>query len=384
MYKITCPFCFTQFTLREVRFRCMNLTCPGRSHDHIYAYARGYEHIVMGRVLLRSKSWLLRDIECDICKTTSHTLLCPNCHFQLPDDIGQTDQCAIAIIGGRATGKTHYIAALIARLQNEVGKNFGITVRMLGDDTQQRWQRDFYTPLFVHKTLLHSSLPAEVDPRVAFPLIFRLSFTVNGRKRTLNISFFDSAGEDMASFATMSTVYYRYISYANGIIFLLDPLQIPALQHQLPSVNLPAFDMAASPENMVVRLHHLFEKERHLHTSQKVKIPVAFTLSKIDTLLSLLDPGSSLHRPGSHPGYLNLNEVESMSTEVANYLKMWISSNFCNIIKDDFACYSYFAMSSLGESPDVNNRIQVVSPLRVEDPFLWLLYKLHVVKGRKS
>ena len=61
---------------------------------------------------------------CDVCKQESTTRLCPNCHFELPYDIGQTDQRIIAIIGGRDTGKTHYIASLIMRLKYEVGEEF--------------------------------------------------------------------------------------------------------------------------------------------------------------------------------------------------------------------------------------------------------------------
>src|SRR5205085_11824558 len=121
----------------------------------------------------------------------------------------------------------------------------------------------------------------------------------------------------------------------------------------------------------------------HLRPRQKVKVPIAFTLSKVDTLIPILDPGSALQRPGDHPGHLDLEEVQSVSTEIANYLAEWINPAFLASIRNGFACYNYFGVSSLGEQPDANNRLSTVSPLRVEDPFLWLLYKLDLIKGKK-
>lgn len=386
--KITCPFCFSAFTPQEIRFRCVFPSCSGRAADAVYANARRYGVTVMGRVLVPNKRMfgfaLPHEVVCDTCKNVSRTRICPTCHFELSHDVGQIDQRIIAIIGGRATGKTHYIASLITRLQHEVGKNFQITVRMLGDNTQERWERDFYTPLFVRKLVLQPNRPAEIDPQVKSPLIFRLTFGNGSYTRALNISFFDSAGEDMTSLTTMS-IQNRYICFADGIIFLLDPLQISSVRQQLTTANVPPADPKASPENIIGRLRDLFERQYNLRPTQKIKIPVAFTLSKVDTLLPLLEPGSALQRPSEHFGYLDLDDVQSVSTEIANYLGEWINPNLLGIVNNGFATYNYFGVSSLGEQPDpTNNRLSTVSPLRVEDPFLWILHKLDLVKGKRG
>jgi len=192
--KVICPFCFYAFSPSEMRFRCLNADCPGISHDPEYAIARGYGVVRMGRVLVPTRKLFSRgfphEVLCDDCDTVSHTPLCPECHFELPPDISQTDQRIVAIIGGRATGKSHYIASLIHRLQQETGQKFHFSVRMLGDNTRERWIRDFYTPLFVQKTVLPPTAPAAVDSRVKVPLIFRIAFEAAGYKRVLNLSFF--------------------------------------------------------------------------------------------------------------------------------------------------------------------------------------------------
>jgi GTPase SAR1 family protein len=383
--KTICPFCFHAFALSVMRFRCLSPTCKGREIDILYAEVRGTETVTMGRVLLPGKASfgnIPHEALCDVCKTISHTRLCPFCHFELPHDVGHVDQRIIAIIGGRATGKTHYIASLITRLQHDVGKNFGFTVRMLGDQTQERWERDFYTPLFVRKTILQPSRPAQIDPEIKSPLIFRLTFNGSGYRRVLNLSFFDSAGEDMSSLVTMA-LQNRYITYADGIIFLLDPLQIPNVRQQLTSVNFPPADLHASPEYIVGRLRDLFERERRLRPTQKVKVPIAFTLSKIDTLFPLLEPGSEFHHAGHLAGLFDLDDVQSVHSEIQTYLSLWMNPNFCNIIHSSFARYNYFGISSLGEQPDQNNRLSAINPIRVEDPFLWILHQFGLIRGKR-
>ena len=263
------------------------------------------------------------------------------------------------------------------------GKNFGFTVQMLDENTQERWERDFFTPLFMKRTVLQPTQPAAIDAQVKAPLIFRLTWVQGNVERALNICFFDSAGEDMTSFTAIST-HNRYICRADGIIFLLDPLQIPDLRPKLHKTALPPIDTKASPERIVVLLRRLFEEQLHLSSTSSAKVPIAFTLSKIDMLFPLLDPGSALCRPAEHNGYLDLDDVQGVSTEVENYLRSWIDSNFCDFMNASFPVHHYFGVSSLGSEPDAHNHLSTVSPRRVEDPFLWLLYKLGMIKGRKG
>ncbi len=382
---LICPFCIRQIALQDTHYRCMNSECKGMGPDAVYAVPRGYNPALpIGRVLIPGKqSPVFRGgVICDTCGERSTTRICQQCHQELAQDAGQLDQHIIAIIGGRATGKTHYIASLIDRLQNEVALNFDASVKMMGEETKRRWKNDFYTPLFINKDLLKPNRPASVDASVRTPLMFRFKFENGSRQRALSISFFDSAGEDMASLSKMS-VYNRYICYADAIIFLLDPLQISSVRHLLPSAKMPHPDLNASPEYIVDDLRDLFEKEHNLSAVQKVKVPIAFTLSKVDALMPILDPASALKRPSRHPGWLDLDDVQSVNTEISSYLTDWIHPAFMKGIRNEFESYNFFGVSSLGGQPDANDHLSVVSPLRVEDPFLWLLYKLKLIKGKR-
>ncbi len=255
---LTCPCCYEQFPGEDVRYRCVVDSCRGKMPDLEYATKRGASLVPMGRILVGRRSLKFGDgVRCDACGSRSTTRVCPYCHQELGQELGHIkDQKIIAIIGGRATGKTNYIASLITRMQTEVAARFGTSVSMLDEDTKQRWKKDFYTPLFLKKEVLQGTQSASLDSSVRSPLMFRFKFEKGSRLNVLNVSFFDAAGEDMASLSSMS-VYNRYICHADGIIFLLDPLQIPWVREELllgnyiSKENLPEPDENANPEYIV-------------------------------------------------------------------------------------------------------------------------------------
>jgi hypothetical protein len=388
--KIICSFCFTSFSAPKMVFRCLNPRCSGRAEDLVYARARGGQaSAAMGCVVKPSKGLLSVGVpsitECTHCKKETRTRLCPGCHYELSHDVGQIDQRIIAIIGGSNTGKSHYIAALINRLQHEVGRNFEFSVSMIGDDTRERWMNDFYRPLFEKKTVLRPTQGVQLDLRVKTPLIFRLTIKDGNHIRALNISCFDTAGEDMAKLKLdLLSVEARYICEANGIVLLLDPLQLEPIRHQLPNANLPKPDQMARPDFIVGRLRELFEQYHKLPGTKKVQTPIAFTLSKADTLKPILPPDSALLRSGEHLGKLDLQDTQSVSTEIGNYMQNWVSTGFCQDIDLKFANYRFFGVSSLGRQPDSSNHLADVNPRRVEDPFLWLLYQFNLIRGKKG
>lgn len=389
LQKITCPFCFESFTAQDIEFRCLNPACSGRAPDTIYATARGVPPLQMGHVVRGKKQSLglgmARSVDCDICNKEARTRLCPKCHFELSHDVGQVEQKIIAMIGGSFTGKSHYIASLITRLQHVVGPNFHFAVSMLGDGTRERWNRDFYTPLFEKKHVLEMTQRAAMDSTVKTPLVFRLTFQNGNHIRALNISFFDTAGEDMSKLQVDAlSVEARYICKADGLIVLLDPLQINSIRQQLPAtIQKPLPDPMARPEFIVGRLHELLESFHHLSGSKKITTPVAFTFSKVDTLRDLLAPDSTLLRHSEHYGTLDLADIQSVSTEIGNYVQAWIHPGFYNEIAYKFANYHFFGVSSLGNQPDASGHVRI-EPLRVEDPFLWLLQQFKLIKGKRG
>lgn len=391
--QITCLSCFSRFSPDQALFRCAANPddCAGAAPDPVYTSFEGLPGIgKMGRVFAApapARSLLRRgepvlSADCPSCGRTTQKRICPVCHHDLQHDAGMVDEKIIAIIGARSAGKSSYIAALIRRLRSDVGMNFSGSLNAMNEHTRSRYRQDFEQPLFIDRRVLEATPPAGLEARTKTPLVFRLTFNTGRRlNRVASLVLFDTAGEDMQSLNAMSTEA-RYICHADALIFLLDPLQIDTVRTLLPTAGLPVRDPNAEPLQIVERLRELYERGFGLRPGQKIDRPVAFTLSKVDTLYSIIDPGSALFRTGEHFGYLNLRDVETVHTEIYNYIQAWMGPAFNNTIGSNFRTYRYFGVSALGRAPD-RDSIQTVSSLRVEDPALWILYQFGQIAGRK-
>jgi hypothetical protein len=387
--KIRCPFCLAQFAASEVIFRCKNLRCA-KEPDDVYHRAHGGNPIDKGHVFTPPSTGnpltlikAPKEATCDRCSMSSGNRLCPTCHHDLLDDAGEYDDHWIAVIGGRGTGKGHYFTTLVHRLQQEVGPHFGFSFDEQGEDTRTRYRLEYKIPLLNNREVLQPTPSASIDANVKSPLIFKFIQPITTqRTKRVYFSFFDSAGEDMLSLDAMSTEA-RYICSAAGIIFLLDPLQIDTVRQKLPQEGLPLRDMTGEPGNIVGRLRELFERHQGLSGTKKIKTPVAFVLSKVDTLFPVIDRASALRGTGGHFGAFNLTDAESVNTEVQNYLDSWMGKGFSNSVRYGFAKYKFFGVSSLGRQPDERGNLESVSPIRVEDPFLWLMHLLGQIKASR-
>lgn len=318
---------------------------------------------------------------CPECQRPSNKRVCPVCHYELHPDVGTTDERMIAVIGGRGTGKSSYIATLVQRLRNEVSMNFDAGVITRGDRTRDRYEDDFYTPLFRDKRVLPATTTGATDPRTKTPMVYRIKFN-RVRNQVVTLVLFDTAGEDMRSLDSMSTEA-RYITNSQGLIFLFDPLQIPSVREQLhlKPTDEPRLDHEAEPIKIIERLYELYEANPRWRNKEMIQIPIAFTLSKIDALYPIIDPGSALHRSGDHLGYLNKADLETVHSEISAYLDEWMGKEFEQLVRTHFRDYHFFGVAPLGTTP-TNGKIQTVSPLRVEDPLLWLFSKYKVIKER--
>ncbi len=386
---ITCPFCFTQFGAAEALFRCGNPRCPGRGEDATYAEFQGLMNAqTMGPVFeveaegTGRRGRPLRAATCPDCGQDTHKRVCPTCHYELLYDAGLTEERTIAIMGGRGTGKSNYIAMLIDRLENEIGAHFEAGVRAMGDRTRERYDRDFYTPLFRNNQVIPPTRTAGVDIATRTPLVFRIQFSTG---KAANLVIFDTAGEDMQSLEAISTEA-RYLLFADALIFLMDPLQIPAVRQLVPEKALPPADPGAEPEYIVGRLRELYEQEFGLRGKDKIAKPVAFALSKVDMLYPLLDPGSGLFRTGEHFDGLNVRDLQSIHTEVGAYLRAWLGLRFETLVRMNFATYHYFGVSSFGKAPEGaagQQTVEGAAPLRIEDPILWIFNAFGLIRPRR-
>ncbi|MBC8061339.1 MAG: hypothetical protein H7Y18_11845 [Clostridiaceae bacterium] len=381
-----CPFCFTKHNLSEIGFICKN--DKANKDGDICVNAKAQRLIPHESEINK----ITKSIKCDVCGEIVTTKVCPTCRAELPYTIGEYEDLIFAVIGAKEAGKSHYIAVLIDKIMNEIGLAFNCSLQAIDDATIKRYRNDFYYPVFRNNQVIKVTRSAKADDNVSKPLIYTLSFKEDSRiskllkgnniKNVVTIAFFDTAGEDLNSEDTMKTVN-KYIYNSSGIIFLLDPLQLPIVRESI-SKDIVLPQQNAEIEDIFSRTANLIRKANGISMNKEIKIPVAVAFSKIDAVEELLGKSCCINYPSKHveAGEFVLADFEDVNNTMESLVKQWGGVNFTNQLSANFKEYAYFGLTSLGCNPE-SNKINKLRPHRVEDPFLWLLWKHKLIKVQK-
>ncbi|MFO0572919.1 MAG: hypothetical protein U1A78_02890 [Polyangia bacterium] len=391
MRRLLCPYCFESYPPSALGFRCVTpdpTRCPMEEDQHLARYERMQKGRLLAHVFLPPRR-LLGTVTAATCRCGAKTTkrVCPFCHNELPRELGLSRSCSIALVGAKEVGKSHYIAVLIHQLRNRIGDRFQAAFSALDEQTRRRYSQDFESYVFQRRIVIPGTLSARAQIGVKYPLIYRFLLEQRGlfvqRPLSTNLVFFDTAGEDLGHVDTMSTET-RYVAQSQGIIFLLDPLQIPSIRDRMPaSVPLPAGTV--NPVEIVERVVDLIRGFRGLKPTQKIDTPVALAFSKIDAVRSLIDQNSPIHRVANHDGYFDQSDAEEMNESMRAHVHSWVGPAFDAAIRHNFKHFMYFGLSALGAGPDSDGRLQAgATPFRVEDPLLWVLHRHGIIPARRT
>jgi GTPase SAR1 family protein len=378
MARSICPYCFEILSSGH-SFRCASSQCAPEPDVALARYRR--LPAMLEPPVFRSSAHGGK-ARC-ACGVTTLKRVCEACHNDLPGQFGQTDSFTIGLIGARAAGKSNYIAVLIHELANRVGQRFGAAMSALDEQTIKRYKDEFRRYVYDKHEIVPKTLSGAT---VRYPLVYRLSLPSKGllftKLRVVTLVFFDTAGESLDDLDAMSTET-KYIANSDGLIFLLDPLQIPAVRDQLRD-SAPLPEETTDPVEIIGRVIDLVRRSKDLGPTRRIATPVALAFSKIDVVRRLVDPGSPLERASNHDGYLDLTDVEEMNDAMRAYVRdEWVGPNFDTLLQHNFEKSAFFGLSSFGGPPRDGRLPKGVSPFRVEDPLLWLLHDMGVIRGQR-
>ncbi|HSK76725.1 MAG TPA: hypothetical protein VLQ45_09725 [Thermoanaerobaculia bacterium] len=374
--KQICPYCFESYKLAATPFRCASPAQRCTPEVDAVRASKWQDNAPIGRVLPPGKRQ--KDNRCPNCSQVSRKRICPHCHMDLPHTTGKYRNLIFAVIGAKEAGKSHYIAVLIEQIRKHIGPALGILLEPLDDHTIKRYRQDFYEPIFRKGIAINATQSALADRRVQLPLVYTLTLTgkdIFGRdaiKGVVTLVFFDTAGEDLNSRTTMGTVN-KYICQADGIILLLDPLQLPNVRDRLNgSVTLPLENTETS--SIIERTTELIRGERKLSLETKIKAPLAVAFSKFDAVDPLLDPQMQLNAEPDHRAGYDLADFHAVTSEMQSLLQDWDGGVIPQQATTHYRRSGFFGLTALGCNPGQDKKIPRVLPRRVEDPFLWLLH----------
>ncbi len=391
MAKITCPWCFQEFKDIEIQFRCINPSCKTVQDVEYAAYHR-LKRAPRMQVTIDPDEGAFRNMfgmeadsaDCPECGLSTSKKICPLCHNELPDTVGKYRHIHFAVVGSKEAGKSHYIAVLLNTLRHELGAELDASLLPVNDETIRRYTKDFYEPIFREQSVLDATRSVSSHVGTKAPLIFCLKLRKGGGNdfEVVTLVFFDTAGEDLDHVDRLQ-VEARYIANADGIIYLMDPLQSDPVRDKLSGEVLP--DQHTEAGLVVNNIARTVRLTRGIDADKRIEIPFAFTMSKFDAVLPLLSPGSYLHEPSKHGKKFNKQDFKRVDGEVRSQLQVLTadSGSTEREVEHNFASTGFFAVSALGGAPDRSGRLALgVRPYRVADPFLWLLSETGIIKAK--
>jgi hypothetical protein len=219
----------------------------------------------------------------------------------------------LAIIGDTASGKSHYIAALLHQMKTELfpaSNEFGRLI-CLTPEVEKQYISDYFEPLLARKQILKPNQPAQSP--YANPLIYLLA--VSPWEAT-NLIIYDAAGEDLTHQEHIVRVA-RFIFNASAFIFIADPARMEPIFVRLPREIqervLALFQLNKQREavDVINTTFSLYERYHALPEGlDTASLPVAVMLSKADLLNYITPSAYTFMKPVSYKNGADREDIE--------------------------------------------------------------------------
>lgn len=399
-----CPYCFETYTRWSLLYRCCHALCEKRP-DEVFEERWGdglpRRPVIGANAVTRNLLGMAKHGVCPACKRESYVAICPNCHATLPDQMASREE-NFAIMGLRDSGKSVFIGVLINHLQkrldtlNRQSDELGIMLTEGDDETDQRYEQR-YGSYLRNDELPPQTQAAIMNQGVKLPLVYSLRVTRRKRGKppetisAINLTFFDTAGEDLLDRGTMEDAdIVRYLTHASGIILLIDPLQLTDVRQllederfNLSSYQKERFDlpvMNGDTQNILNSIDFLIRRKRQISPKKQIPIPLALTLTKVDLLYNfdILAFGEFADEyVASHEEGFDEDEFLAVHESVRESLRSWDDGRaLVDNAETMFREVGFFGVSSLGHKPERNRIVRSkYRPRHIESPLFWLLHR---------
>ena len=364
MPKFNCPYCYGVHDLKACGLKC-SYNVPGKKDVKCYT---DVEKDARGFIPDKDKERCMR------CQEAMKMMYCPVANKEIPVEFLELrNSMSIALIGAKATGKSNYIGVLINEIQKKMVAPFNcIFSKRTSEESAVFYDAHYYDNLYKKKQVVPAT-STEIVPPMIFPL--RFLDKKHRIKNTAMLTFYDTAGENFDDQDDI-LIKNRYLPNANGIILLLDPLQVPAIREKLEGrMKLPAQNTEAIEllENIVKVIRGV----KNISARKQINIPIALVFTKIDALYEhddILPADSVLKDDSQHiqRGVFVEREFKAVDREIRDLLENWVGGELQQHL-NNFSNYAFFGLSALGSVPVGSSIPGGIQSKRVLDPVLWLL-----------
>ncbi len=356
-----CPFCLDEFPIDKIKFR------PGAGGEPI-AGGRSLWARLRNRPITPPKALIKGNPK----------KACPKCKEELHTSAGVQEDLVIGMVGAKYSGKSHYVASLVHRLEGRGSTDMYSAMMPLGDHTIHRYKQEFYHPLFEDR--LELAATADVPPPLVYDLAFSGQLWQEEYGRSVTLALYDTAGENFDSQELVRQMV-KYLRVASGIIFLVDPLQSKGIQQFLPTdLRNSEQDEKADPHTIISRVIQELVNNNVLGVKEPLNKPVAMVMTKCDVLqqCGLIPENRLWTMDQRHLGKFRRDIHEDMSGMIGELLQLTNLPAY-QAVKMRFPRHAFFGVSSTGCAPNKKGRFPFIAPWRVVDPLFWLLSELGVI-----
>ncbi|MBR1553999.1 MAG: hypothetical protein IJ644_01235 [Oscillospiraceae bacterium] len=355
--KKICPYCMNVISKKSVKYFC---DC-------------GKEAVRIG---------FPKKLQCtdENCTSRRYRMTCPYdaCKSELPTGIlDYNGYLRFSLIGLSGAGKSNFLTAMIHEMRlNSTGR---WVISHMNPDTFEAYRRN-EEKMFTH----HEPVPATRRGSI-IPQQWSISDTQNsflGKMPVYSLTIFDGAGEDEKS---VEPVIANCIQGSKTLVILFDPLSIRQLENSMDK-NIYHWSTSSNPNEypdaMITSLTNYIRNCLQLPPSQKIKKDVAVVFTKIDTLKKDFENSVVMQES---PHIKAGGFVEQDSIEVDNQIRSWLKKNgqdaFLGVINKDFypERVRFFGVSSIGNPPVAERTFGVITPHRVLDPLMWMMYRENII-----
>ncbi|GLY04327.1 hypothetical protein [Actinoplanes sp. NBRC 101535] len=388
---LACPFCYNVIRRRsELWFLCRGRAIGDQPAcrplvDETRRNLTGFAEPSMpafppaadSSLLLRARA------HCPRCGGETRARACPSCHTRLPLEFGRSPSPLVAVLGARGTGKTVYLTVLSEELQRrELGRELRATVQPIGAgqdgfSSQAHQVRQNIRRVYDEHQLFPTTAQAVDGRKEPMVLEWRGELADRFRRRrtrTHYLSFYDTAGEDLAD--DNETLGLHYLQAANYLVLLLDPFQLPEVQ-QLLRLPQAAVQQNEPTRDVLTRITESLKHSAHWN-GREITVPVAVAFTKMDAFYDHLGETHLLRRAQRRRGGYDDSHGRTIHQQVGALLDRWGGGDINDYLRSYYRDYQYFFVSALGAEPDYDHATvnpTGVRPHRVEEPLLWLLDK---------
>ena len=318
---------------------------------------------------------------CPACHTPLYYYCCPICRKPMPRMRMGELKNTIAPAGIGQSGKTVYMTILIRQLMYEsiIKPNIKMITQFCEKADFARW-KTIDDLLNRQKRLPASTNMADV------PLPYLVNTQTrhkpdNSSKNAYTL-WYDFSGESFEDKDNMNPIL-QYFGSVGGIIFFIDPTNSKKVVDDL---NLPP------PENLdpgrdlgvITQISSLLKNREGNYDAIRKKW-IAVIVNKIDLFRGRdylhFNDNSDVWSKSPHRsnGAFCLDDFRNINGEVEDYVKVCHKPIYgqLELFKNhDGSNIGFFAVSALGQEPDGDSLSREIEPIRVEDPFYWMLWKM--------